>query len=189
MCSAATAVFLNEWIENYLKSVKDFRDRMKIKSLGYKVTDEESGIVFELIPKTEEATQELIEKFFGSFQVLKAETPKVEVLKKERKTPKKPKYVRLKPEKITNLVKPKPEKKGIPNPLERQIKELTDLPEEFVIADMGDLFEKEGYYRKKIIENAYHDIYNMIEKNKIIYLEGTKPKKYRIVSRDASDLG
>ena len=151
---------------------------MKIKSLGYKVTDEESGIVFELIPKTEEATQELVEKFFSSFQVLKVETPKVEVLRKEKKPPKKPKYVR-----------PKSEKKGIPNPLERQIKELTDLPEEFVIADIGDLFEKEGYDRKKIIENAYHDIYNLIEKNKIIYLEGTKPKKYRIVSRDTSDLG
>ena len=151
---------------------------MKIKSLGYKVTDEESGIVFELIPKTEEATQELVEKFFSSFQVLKVETPKVEVLRKEKKPPKKPKYVR-----------PKSEKKGIPNPLERQIKELTDLPEEFVIADIGDLFEKEGYDRKKIIENAYHDIYNLIEKNKIIYLEGTKPKKYKIVSRETSDLG
>ena len=150
---------------------------MKIKSLGYKVTDEESGIVFELIPKTEEATQELVEKFFGSFQVLKVETPKVEVLRKEKKPPKKP-YVRL-----------KTEKKGIPNPLERQIKELTDLPEEFAIADMGDLFEKEGYDRKKIIENAYHDIYNMIDKNKIIHLENTKPKKYKIISRDTSDLG
>jgi hypothetical protein len=52
---------------------------MKIKSLGYKVTDEESGIVFELISKTEEANQELVEKFFGSFQVLKAETPTVEL--------------------------------------------------------------------------------------------------------------
>jgi len=151
---------------------------MKIKSLGYKVTDEESGIVFELIPKTEEATHELVEKFFDSFQVLKVETPKVELLSGEDKTPKKPKYVR-----------PKPEKKSIPNPLERQIKELTDLPEEFVIGDIGDLFEKEGYDRKKINENAYHDIYNMIEKNKIIYLDGTKPKKYRIVSRDTSDLG
>src|SRR3989337_2216611 len=106
---------------------------MKIKSLGYKVTDEESGIVFELIPKTEEATQELVEKFFNSFQVLKVETPKVEFLREEKK-PKKPKFV-----------KPKPEKKGIPNPLERQTKELTDLPEEFVIADIGDLFAKEGY--------------------------------------------
>ncbi len=161
---------------------------MEIKSLGFKVTDEESGIVFELIPKTEEATQELVEKFFGSFQVLKVETPRVEVLREKKKSPKKPKYVRLKPEKIRKLVKPKPERKGIPNPLERQIKELTDLPEEFVIADMGDLFEKEGYDRKKIIENAYHDIYNLIDKNKIIYLEGTKPKKYKIVSRDSSDL-
>ncbi|OGH05859.1 MAG: hypothetical protein A2W22_05395 [Candidatus Levybacteria bacterium RBG_16_35_11] len=162
---------------------------MKIKSLGYKVIDEESGIVFELIPKTEEATQELVEKFFNSFQVLKVETPKVEHLRKEKKPPKKPKYVRLKPEKITKFVKPKPGKKGIPNPLERQIKEITDLPEEFVIADIGDLFEKEGYDKKKIRENAYHDIDNLIEKNKIIYLDGTKPKKYRIVSRDTSDLG
>ncbi len=162
---------------------------MKIKSLGYKVTDEESGIVFELFPKTEEATQELVEKFFDSFQVLKVETPKVELLRDETKTPKKPKYVRLKPEKITKSVKPKAEKKGIPNPLERQTKEITDLPEEFVIADIGDLFKKEGYNRKKIIENAYHDIDNLIEKNKIIYLDGTKPKKYRIVSRDISDLG
>ena len=151
---------------------------MKIKSLGYKVTDEESGIVFELLPKTEEATQELVEKFFDSFQVLKVETPRVELLRDEEKPPKKPKYVR-----------PKTEKKGIPNPLERQTRELTDLPEEFVIADMGDLFEKEGYSRKKIIENAYHDIYNLIEKNKIIYLENTKPKKYKIVSRETNDLG
>ncbi len=151
---------------------------MKIKSLGYKVIDEESGIVFELIPKTEEATQELVEKFFDSFQVLKAETPKVELLREEKKPPKKPKFV-----------KPKPEKKGIPNPSERQTKEITDLPEEFVIADIGDLFKKEGYDRKKIIENAYHDIDNLIEKNKIIYLDGTKPKKYKIVSRDTSDLG
>lgn len=160
---------------------------MKIKSLGYKITDEESGIVFNLIPKTEEATQELVEKFFDSFQVLKAETTEVEALGKE-KEPKKQKYVKLKPEKITKL-KPKPGKKGIPNPLERQTKDLTDLPEEFIIADIGDLFEKEGYDRKKIIENAYHDIYLLIDKNKIIYLEGTKPKKYKIVSRDTSDLG
>jgi hypothetical protein len=103
--------------------------------------------VFELIPKTEEATQELVEKFFSSFQVLKAETPKVELLSKEKKPPKKPKGV-----------KPKSEKKGIPNPVERQTKELADLPEEFAIANIGDMFKKEGYDRKKIIENAYHDI-------------------------------
>ena len=151
---------------------------MKIKSLGYKVIDEDSGIEFELMPKTEEATQELVQKFFDSFQVLKVETPKVELLRKEKKQPKKPK-----------LLKPKPEKKSIPNPVERQTKEITDLPEEFVIADIGDLFKKEGYDRKKIIENAYHDIDNLIEKNKIIYLDGTKPKKYKIVSRDISDLG
>jgi hypothetical protein len=151
---------------------------MKIKSLGYKVTDEESGIVFELIPKTEEATQELVEKFFDSFQVLKVETPTVEFLSEVKKPPKK-----------TKFMNPKPEKKGIPNPLERQTKELADLPEEFVITDIGELFEKEGYDKKKIMDNAYHDIYNMMKKNKIIYLEGTKPKKYRIVSRDTSDLG
>ena len=143
----------------------------------------------QLIPKTKEATQELVEKFFDSFQVLKVETPKVELLREEKKIPKKPRYVRLKPEKIKKLVKPKPEKKGIPNPLERATKELADLPEEFAIADIGDLFKKEGYDRKKIIENAYHDIDNLIEKNKIIYSEGTKPKKYKIVSRDTSDLG
>src|SRR5659263_717455 len=96
---------------------------MKIKSLGFKVTDEESGLVFELIPKTEEATQELVEKFFNSFQVLKVETPKVEPLE-EKKPPKKQKYVKLKPEKITYLVKTKTEKKGIPTPVERQTKEL-----------------------------------------------------------------
>jgi hypothetical protein len=151
---------------------------MKIKSLGYKVTDEESGIVFELIPKTEEATQELVVKFFDSFQVLKVKTPKVELLREEKKPPKKPKFV-----------KPKTKKNGMPNPLERRTKEITDLPEEFVIADIGDLFEKEGYDRKKIIENSYHDIDNLIDKNKIIYLDGTKPKKYKIVSRDTSDLG
>jgi len=162
---------------------------MKIKSLGYKITDEESGIVFELIPKTEEANQELVEKFFDSFQVLKVEIPKVEHLREEKKPPKKPKYVKLKPEKITKHVRLKSEKKSIPNPLERQTKELTDLPEEFVIADIADLFEKEGYNRKKIMENAYHDIYSMIEKTKILYMDGTRPKKYKIISRDTSDLG
>src|SRR5659263_445897 len=158
---------------------------MKIKSLGYKVTDEESGIVFELIPKTEEATQELVEKFFDNFQVLKAETPKVELLKEEKKPAERSGNIAKKPK----LVKPKTDKKGIPTPLERQTKELADLPEEFVIADIGELFEKEGFDKKKIMENAYHDIYNMIKKNKIIYLEGTKPKTYKIISRDTSDLG
>jgi hypothetical protein len=171
-----------------IKTNKSLGDIMKIKSLGFKVTDEESGIVFELIPKTEGANQELVEKFFESFQVLKVETQKVEHLKEEEKPPKKQKYVRLKPEKITRFESHKPEKKGIPNPLERQIKELTDLPEEFVIAEIVDLFEKEGFDKKKIGENAYHDIYNLIEKNKIVYLEQTKPKKYRIVSRDTNDL-
>jgi hypothetical protein len=158
---------------------------MKIKSLGYKVTDEESGIVFELIPKTEEATQELVQKFFDSFQILKVETPKVELLREEKKPAERSEKIAKKPK----FVKPKTEKKGIPNPLERQTKELSDLSEEFVIADIGELFEKEGYDNKKIMENAYHDIYNMIKKNKIIYLEGTKPKTYKIISRDTSDLG
>lgn len=167
---------------------------MKIKLLGFKVTDEESGIMFELIPKTEEANQELVEKFFSSFQVLKVETQKVEPLKEERikdtlqikgtKGTSKPKG-----DKKPKTVKPKHEKKGIPNPLARQTKELTDLPEEFVIADIVDLFQKEGYDKKKIGENAYHDIYYLIKKNKIIYLDGTKPKKYKIVSRDTIDLG
>ncbi len=151
---------------------------MKIKSLGYKIIDEESGIVIELIPKTEEATQDLVEKFFDSFQILKVETPKVEPVKEEKKPAKKPRIKR-----------PKPEKKAIPDPVQRQIKELTDLPEEFTIGDIGDLFEKDGYNRKKIIDNAYHDIDNLIDKNKIIHMEGTKPKKYKIVSRDTSDLG
>ena len=151
---------------------------MKIKSLGYKVIDEESGIVFELIPKTDEANHELVKKFFDCFQVLKVETPKVEVLRKEKNQSKKPKSVR-----------PKLGKEGIPNPLERLTAELTDLPEEFVIADIGELFEKEGYEKKKIMENAYHDIQNLMKKNKIIHLEGTKPKTYKIISRDTSDLG
>ncbi len=99
-------------------------------------------------------------------------------MREEKKPPKKPKYVR-----------PKPETKSIMNPLQRQIEELTDLLEEFIIADIYDFFEKEGYNRKKILENAYHDIYNMIKKNKVIYLEGSKPKKYRMVSKDTSDLG
>jgi hypothetical protein len=163
---------------------------MKIKSLGFKVTDEESGLVFELIPKTEAATQELVEKFFDSFQVLKVEapkveTPKVEPLREEKKPAERSGKLAKKPK----LVKPKSDKKGIPTPVERQTKELADLPEEFVIADIGDLFEKEGYDKKKILENAYHDIQNLIKQNKIIYLEGTKPKKYKIISRDSSDLG
>jgi hypothetical protein len=150
---------------------------MKIKPLGYKITDEKSGMIFELIPKTKEATQEFVEKFFDNFQISKVETPEIGQLRKE-KPPRKPKTER-----------PKREKKGIPNPVQRQIKELADLPEEFTIGDIGDLFEKDGYNRKKIMANAYHDIDNLIDKNKIIYMESTKPKKYKIVSRDTSDLG
>lgn len=155
--------------------VKFVSGKMKIKSLGYKVIDEESGIVLELIPKTEEATQELVKQFFENFQVLIGEVQKAEVLKKERK-----RKVKMEKRRI--------EKKNIPNPAERQIRELADLPEEFAVNDIGDLFEKDGYDRKKIIDNAYHDIYNLIDRNKIIYIEDTKPKKYRIVSRDAGGL-
>ncbi len=157
--------------------VNTLTDKMKIKPLGYKVTDEESGTVFEIIPKTEEATQELVNKFFESFQILKVETLKLKSLKEEKKPPKK-----------TKSERPKPEKKAIPQSAERQIKELSELPEEFTLSDIGDLFEKDGYNRKKIVSNAYHDINNLLNKNKIIYLESTKPKKYRIVSRDISDL-
>jgi hypothetical protein len=151
---------------------------MNIKPLGYKITDEKSGMVFELIPKTKEATQDFVEKFFDNFQILKVETPEVEQLRREKKPLRKPKIERL-----------KRKKKIIPNPVQRQIKELADLPEEFTIGDIGDLFEKDGYNRKKIMANAYHDIDNLIDKNKIIYMEGTKPKKYKIVSRETSDLG
>ncbi len=150
---------------------------MKIKPLGYKVIDERSGTVIEIIPKTEEATQELVNKFFESFLILKVETQKIKPLKEEKK-----------PAKKTRPGIPKPEKKAIPQIAERQIKELSELPEEFTLSDIGDLFEKGGYNRKKIVSNAYHDINNLLNKNKIIYLEGTKPKKYRIVSRDLSDL-
>jgi hypothetical protein len=96
---------------------------------------------------------------------------------KEKKPPKEPKPERRKQEKI-----------AIPGPAQRQAKELADLPEEFAFGDIGDLFEKEGHDRKKIMRNAYHDINDLLDKNKIIYLEGTKPKKYRIVSRDTNDL-
>ena len=158
--------------------MKALSNKMKIKPLGYRIIDEESGMIFEVIPKTKEATQEFVEEFFDSFKILKVETSKIEPLREEKKPPRKPKPKR-----------PKPEKKVLPNPIERQIKELTDLPEEFTIGDIGDLFEKDGYDRKKIIDNAYHDIDDLTDKNKIIYIEGTKPKKYKIVSRETSDLG
>jgi hypothetical protein len=152
-------------------------NKMKIKPLGYRIIDEESGMIFEVIPKTKEATQEFVEKFFDSFKILKVETPTVELLREEKKPPRKPKYKRQ-----------KTGEEVLPNPVLRQTKELTDLPEEFTIGDIGDLFEKDGYDRKKIINNSYHDIDDLIDKNKIIYIEGTKPKKYKIVSRDTSDL-
>ncbi len=156
-------------------------NKMKIKPLGYKIIDEESGMVFELIPKTKEATQESVEQFFQNFQISKVETKEVKQLREEKKE--------KKPSRKLKSKRSKPEKKSIPNPVQRKIKELTDLPEEFTIGDIGDLFEKDGYNRKKIIDNSYHDIDKLIDKNKIIHVEGTKPKKYRIVSRDTSDLG
>ena len=61
-----------------------------------KAEDEESGIVFELIPKTEEATQGLVEKFLDSFQVLKVNIPKVEPFREKEKPLKKPTYERPK---------------------------------------------------------------------------------------------
>jgi hypothetical protein len=152
-------------------------NKMKIKPLGYRIIDEESGMIFEVIPKTKEATQEFVEKFFDSFKILKVETPTVELLREEKKPPRKPKYKR-----------PKTEEEVLPNPVQRQTLELTDLPEEFTVGDIGDLFEKDGYNRKKIMNNSYHDIDDLMDKNKIIYIEGTKPKKYKIVSRDTSDL-
>ncbi len=150
---------------------------MKIKPIGYKVIDEETGIAFELIPKTEDASPDLVDKFFNSFKVLKAETQEIEPLKQKRKRLKKPKQERA-----------RAKKKVIPSPLQRLIKELTDLPEEFILSDIGDLFEKEGYDRKMIIRNAYHDINDLSEKKRIMFREGTKPKKFKIESRDTSDL-
>jgi len=67
------------------------------------------------------------------------ETPKVELLREEKKPPKKPKFV-----------KTKPEIKGIPNPLERQTKEITDLPEEFVIADKATCLRKKATTGKRL---------------------------------------
>lgn len=44
---------------------------------------------------------------------------------------------------------------------------------------IGDLFENKGYDKKKIIDNAYHDINYLIKNQKIEQIEATKPKKYR----------
>jgi hypothetical protein len=148
--------------------VKALSNKLKIKPLGYKIIDEESGMIFEVIPKTKEATQEFVEKFFENFKISRVETPGVEPLREEKKPPRKAK---------TEILKR--EKKGIPNPVQRQIKELTDLPEEFTIGDIGELFEKDGYDRKKIMANAYHDIDNLIDKNKIIYIEGANQSGIR----------
>ncbi len=158
--------------------VNALADKMRITTLGYRVIDEDSGIAFELVPKTKEGTQELITKFFDNFQILKVETQKALPLKKEKKPSRKPRSERS-----------KPEEKSIPTPAYRLVRELTDLPEEFIFGDIGDLFEKDGYDRKKIMRNAYHDINDLLEKNRIYYIDGTKPKKYGIISRDTSDLG
>ncbi len=155
--------------------VKILTDKMKIKSLGYRVIDEENGITIELIPKNEDATHELINKFFESFQVLRVESQKAQD-RVGKKLSRKSKPEKQKP------------KRDIPYPAQRRIRELTELMEEFTISDIGDLFEKEGYNRKKIVDNAYHDIIDLLKKNKIISIESTKPKKYRIISRDTGDL-
>ncbi len=150
----------------------DFKMQIQIKPLGYKVTDEQ-GNVIELVAKTDEADQEIVEKFLDNFQIRKLiEAKPAEEFLKAAEKPTRAKAVR------------KPRKGVIPDPKERRATILQEIADEFGIGDIGDLFEKKSYGRKKIIENAYHDIDYLIKNQKIEHIEGTKPKKYRVLSRE-----
>jgi hypothetical protein len=138
----------------------------QIKPLGYKVTDEQ-GNVIELIAKTDEASQEIVEKFFDNFQLrLIAAKPALMAEEKPARAARRPR------------------KGGVPNSKERRDAIMQEISEEFVVGDIGDLFEKKGYDRKKVIDNAYNDINYLTKNQKIEHIEGTKPKKYRVLSRE-----
>ncbi len=146
--------------------------QIQIKALGYKVTDEQ-GNVIELVARTDEANQKIVEKFLNNFQIRKfIEAKPAEEFVKAAEKPTRVKAVR------------KPRKGGVPNPKERRTALLQEIADEFGIGDIGDLFEKKGYDKKKIIDNAYHDINYLIKNQKIEQIEGTKPKKYRVLSRE-----
>ncbi len=146
--------------------------QIQIKPLGYKVTDKQ-GNTIELVTKTDEANQEIVEKFFDNFQIMRfIEAKPAEEFMKEAEKPTRAKGVR------------KPRKGGVPNPKERRAVILQEIADEFGIGDIGDLLEKKGYDRKKIIDNAYHDINYLINNQRIEQIEGTKPKKYRMLSRE-----
>ncbi len=142
--------------------------RTQIKPLGYKVTDEH-GNVIELAAKTEEASQEIVEEFFDNFRICRFIGTAEESMK-----------AAIEPTRVPR----KPGKVGVPNPKQRRTAILQEIADEFGISDIGDLFEKRGYNRKKIIDNSYHDIDNLVKNQKIEYIEGTKPKKYRVLSRE-----
>ncbi len=146
--------------------------KIQIKPLGYRVTDEQGNII-ELVAKTDEANQEIVEKFLDNFQIRKfIEAKPTDEFVKAAEKQTRVKAVR------------KPRKGGVPNPKERRATILQEIADEFGIGDIGDLFEKKGYDRKKIIENAYHDINYLIKNQKIEQIEGTKPKKYRVLLRE-----
>ncbi len=67
--------------------------------------------------------------------------------------------------------------------------EIARLTKKGIDAALDFVWEEAIENAIKGTEAVTEDIYNMIEKNKIIHLEGTKPKKHKIVSPDTSDLG
>jgi hypothetical protein len=153
-----------------------------IKKLGYRVTTDD-GKMFEIVEKetTEQvmdSSEKMINEFFDRFQfvrypmvISKPEQP----LEPLRRTP-------------TGIGLQKHLAAGIPFPLARQYRILKELTE-FSIPDIGDLFstkpdlEDQVYDRSKIIDNAYHDIKDLLDAKKIEIIEGSKPKKYRVLDR------
>ena len=80
----------------------------------------------------------------------------------------------------------------IPTPLQRKYKILNTpwKDNKFDINDIADLWAKEGYDRKRIIDNTYHDFGDLVDNQKIKHVEGTAPKIYAVIDKnmDASSL-
>ncbi len=162
---------------------------VKVKRLGYRVTDD-AGRIFELVEKKgtvtgEDATEELINKFFDKLDFTKfplvnqKQKSEFEISKKEESK----KEVAIELNKAA----------GIPFPSERQMRIISELTE-FTISDIGELFATKPdindrvYDRRKIIDNAYHDIKDLLEYNKIELIPNSTPKKYRVIDRSPDGL-
>jgi hypothetical protein len=169
---------------------------MEIKRLGYRITDDD-GKIFELVEKdtipaeqipTSESSEKMIREFFGRFKFVRYPmvVPKYPAEKpKEEEQSKKGRH--------GGAILEMHLAAGIPWPTQRQHRILQEL-DEFTIGDIGDHFstkpdiEGKVYDKKKIIDNAYHDVEDLLRAGKVEYIIDTKPKKYRVIDKSMEGM-